>query len=65
MKLFVLALTLTCALSSVALAGHIPTSDVAPPPPPPDEATITSEVPSVGFTGDDLSVFLTVLGLVF
>jgi len=71
MKRFVLALTLTCAFSSAALAGHIPTSGVAPPPPPPDEMTATADIPSVGLTssGDipavDLSILLTVLGLVF
>lgn len=71
MRRFVLALTLTCAFSSVALAGHIPTSGVAPPPPPPDEITTSGEVPSVGITssGDmpavDLTILLSVLGLVF
>lgn len=69
MKRLVLALTLTCALSSVALAGHIPTSDVAPPPPPPDETTITGDIPSTDVTlpGDlpAVDLLLTVLGLVF
>ena len=70
MRRFVLALTLTCAFSSVALAGHIPTSGITPPPPP-DEITTSGEIPSVGITssGDmpavDLSILLSVLGLVF
>ncbi|MDQ2975625.1 MAG: hypothetical protein M3R69_09480 [Acidobacteriota bacterium] len=34
MKRFVLAIALACALSVMALAGEIPTSDVAAPPPP-------------------------------
>ncbi len=70
MKRFVLALTLVCALSGTALAGLIPTTDVAPPqPPPPDETTITGDIPSTGFTlpGDipTVDLLLTVLDLVF
>ena len=68
MKRFLMATALAVALSGVALGGNIPTGGIAPPPPPPpDETTITGEIPMVGFTSssDGVSIFLTVLGLVF
>jgi hypothetical protein len=69
MKRFLIVVALTCALSSTAVAGNIPTGDIAPPPPPPDETTITGDIPSVGFTSPSdmpaVDLLLTVLGLVF
>lgn len=44
MKQFMLAAALACALSSVSLAGEIPSAG-APAPPP---ATIAGEIPSGG-----------------
>lgn len=52
MKRFVMAITLTCALSTSALAGNIPTDGVASPtpPPPPGAAQVANakgDIPSV------------------
>jgi hypothetical protein len=41
MKRFVLAIALACALSSTALAGNIPTSDVASPQPQATSPVVT------------------------
>jgi hypothetical protein len=47
MKRFLLVVALTCALSSTAVAGNIPTGDIAPPPPPEAEGNIpTGDVAS-------------------
>ena len=36
MKRFVMAVALACVVSGTALAGNVPTSDVAAPQPPPN-----------------------------
>lgn len=36
MKRFVMAVALACVVSGTALAGNVPTSDVATPQPPPN-----------------------------
>lgn len=73
MKRFVLAITLACALSTTALAGNIPSTDVAAPTPIPTGSTETAVA---GSTDDDdatipagnpygqLTVILTILGIV-
>ena len=69
MKRFLVALTLTCALSGSALAGDIPTCGA--PAPAPSGITQTTSATSPGETVGSaqqisdaaLSVLLTVLGL--
>ena len=41
MKRFVMALALACALSATAMAGEVPSTDVAAPAPQPTNAVIT------------------------
>ena len=71
MKRFVLAVTLTCVLSGTALAGLIPSTDVAPPPPPPEETQTTSagiiptsDLASAETTSPWLGFLLTLLSVV-
>lgn len=48
MKRFVLAVALACALSGTALAGHVPSTDVAAPQPPsPAVAIVLSIISAV------------------
>jgi hypothetical protein len=70
MKRFVLAVALTCVLSGTALAGLIPSTDVAPPPPPPENAQATSagiiptsDIASAETTSPLLGVVLTLLSV--
>ena len=51
MKRFVMAITLSGALSASTLAGEIPTVGVTapPPPPPPSSSNAPGEIPSVGY----------------
>jgi hypothetical protein len=73
MKRFVIVVALTCALSSTALAGNIPTGGiVSPPPPPPAEETAQpGNIPSTDPTSPgempavDLSIVLAILNLAF
>lgn len=44
MRRFVMAVALACVLSSTALAGLIPSTDVAPPPPPPEPSPLITIV---------------------
>jgi hypothetical protein len=70
MKRFLMALALSCALSTTALAGNIPTSGITPPPPPEDTQTTSSD--SVSFTdyaapeSEDslLTMLLTIIGVI-
>lgn len=72
MKRFVMAVTLALALSSIAVAGNIPTGGIAPPPPPGDEVATSSTSPGALPTGgfaeevEDTawSALLAVLGLI-
>ena len=66
MKRFAMALVLACALSSIALAGDIPSTGITePPPPPPGDistpgVTAPGDIPSTGVT-----ILLTILDLAF
>jgi hypothetical protein len=62
MKRFLLVVTLTCALSSTALAGNIPTGDIAPPPPPPPEAE--GNIPTGDVTNPLVELIVTLIGIV-
>lgn len=72
MKRFLMALALSCALSTTALAGNIPTSGITPPPPPPPENTQTTSSDSVSSTdyaaprSEDslLTMLLTIIGII-
>ena len=64
MRRFLLAVALTCAVSSAVLAGSIPTSDVKAPEPP----ETAGNVP----TGDlaqpvspEVEMILTLIGILF
>lgn len=74
MKRLVVTVALACALSSVAFAGDIPTTD-NPSPAPGDVPTVgtscpgdvpSTDVPASGeIPSTDLSVVLMILGLAF
>ena len=60
MKRFVLAIALTGLMSVAALAGEIPTNDVASPKPPP--TTTQSATSSTLLTDVVLTIITTLIG---
>jgi hypothetical protein len=70
MKRFLMALALSCALSTTALAGNIPTSGITPPPPPEDTQTTSSDsVSSTDYAAPEsedslLTMLLTIIGVI-
>lgn len=69
MKRLVMAITLSCTLSGLALAGEVPSVGPAPPPGAPTQTTNPTspgDIPSVGaadqISDAALSALLTVFG---
>lgn len=67
MKRFVMTMALTCVLAGSALAGDIPSVGFTAPPP--DEttptATVTGEIPTVGYAQQISDPALTLVQLLF
>ena len=60
MKRFVMAITLSGALSASTLAGEIPTVGVTPPPPP-STPTAPGEIPTSGYAQEMSEAELTLV----
>lgn len=70
MKRFLMAVALSCALSATALAGNVPSTDVAPPTPTPENAqtTLPGNIPTSDYAPPPeeshlLTVLLTIIGV--
>ena len=69
MKRFLMALALSCALSTTALAGNIPTSGITPPPPEDPQTMSSDSVSSTDYAAPGsedslLAILLTIISVI-